>query len=188
MKNKIILIHCKARSGKDTVAEMIRNNCKVRGLSSAINSNAHSVKEVAREVFSWDGVKDERGRRLLIDITNAGYNYHPNFWEIENTCNYIKPHTNNITLIPDFRYETTYDYFKNYCRVADLELITIHVLRPDHDNELGELQNDVSETHLATFDYDITIVNNGTLEELESKVDMYFEGIILDEKEEEVSK
>ena len=70
MKNKIILIHGKARSGKDTVAEMIRNNCKVRGLSSAINSNAHSVKEVAREVFSWDGVKDERGRRLLIDITN----------------------------------------------------------------------------------------------------------------------
>ena len=63
MKNKIILIHGKARSGKDTVAEMIRNNCKVRGLSSAINSNAHSVKEVAREVFSWDGVKDERGRR-----------------------------------------------------------------------------------------------------------------------------
>lgn len=184
MKNKVILIHGKARSGKDTVAEMIEAKCKQRGLSSAINSNARAVKDLATNYFGWNGDKDERGRQLLIDITNAGYNFYPNFWEIRNVVDYMRTQENHVSLIPDFRYEATYDYFKKYCQIEDLELITIHVLRPDHDNELGKLQHDISETHLSTFDFDITIVNNGTLEDLENKVEMYFEGIVLDEKEE----
>lgn len=179
MKTKIILIHGKARSGKDTVADMIKQNCSIRGLTCSISPNARPVKEIATRIFGWDGEKDERGRGLLIDITNAGYNYDPNFWEKENVTHYVDD-SNNLILVPDFRYETTYNYYKTFCEVFGHELITLHVVRPDHDNELGKLKEDISETHLATFDFDFVINNTGTIEDLEKLVDMYFNGIVYD--------
>ena len=69
---KIILINGKARSGKDTLASLIRGILGHRKV--LIRPNAYSVKECALKYFSWNGAKDTKGRQLLIDITNLGLN------------------------------------------------------------------------------------------------------------------
>ena len=69
----IVLINGVARSGKDTFAEMlVPYLCEDK--KGFILPNAFGVKEVASRVYGWDGDKDERGRSLLIDITNIGIN------------------------------------------------------------------------------------------------------------------
>ena len=42
---------------------------------------AGPLKRVAREIFGWDGTKDEKGRRLLQVLgTDAGRAYNPDLW------------------------------------------------------------------------------------------------------------
>ena len=65
---KVILLSGKARSGKNTAAEVILK--EYTGIPFAF---ADDIKTVAYKYFGWHGEKDELGRKTL-----AGHRYH---WE-----------------------------------------------------------------------------------------------------------
>lgn len=94
------------------MAMELHNELKRRGLYGWIDGFAHGVKQVAVESFGWDGVKDEKGRRLLQIVgTEAGRAYNKNIWAIRayetNLLNvYPLP---NFLIFDDWRYPNEYE-------------------------------------------------------------------------------
>lgn len=156
-KKTIILINGKARSGKDTLAKMLYKGIQPHtDKNILITHNAQAVKKIAREFFTWDEIKDNKGRQLLIDITNSAYNYDPYFWE-KKTINYINTCNSDVAIIPDWRYMSTYEFFKE----QGYNVITLHMERVKLNNGLSDtLKNDISEQGFNNFSYDYKIINN----------------------------
>lgn len=147
---KIILINGKARSGKDTLASLIKGRLKDKKV--LIRANAQSVKDCARKYFNWNGDKDDKGRQLLINITNIGYNADPYLWERKTLEYALAKDVYDYLIITDWRYTSTYDYFKQ----QDYEVITI-LRQRDIDNGLSDnLKNDISEQGFnIVYDFEV---------------------------------
>lgn len=159
MKKQIILINGIAGSGKSSLAAYIQEKLENINKMCLIAHNADSVKHLAKDYFGWDGIKDFKGRQLLINLSNLGYEYDEFFWEKKNIINEID---RTICVIPDFRYHKTFEYFKK----EGNEIITVHITRPNFENGLDEkLKNDKSEQGFEGFDFDFEVINN-TLDDL----------------------
>lgn len=163
----IVLINGVARSGKDTLAELLMPYLCDQDQTGFILPNALSVKEMAKNVYGWDGEKDERGRSLLIDITNTGYKYDPMFWE-KRAVSHLKHVEKGLNtafdyvIVPDFRYPVTQRYYI----ACGYRVVTIYIVRPEFDNELGVNKFDVSEMPMD-IDFDFVVKNDSDLEALE---------------------
>lgn len=159
MKPLVILINGKARSGKDFLAELIKEH-NIKNVS--ILHNAAAVKTIAKNFFGWDGIKDEKGRRLLIDISNVAYNYDDYFWE-RKTENNIIPLYDEIIVIPDFRYTKTNQYFRG----KGYRVITVYIEMDKDINDINnEVKNDLTEQKQdIKFDYEI-VNEYGNVEKL----------------------
>ena len=72
---KILLLTGRAGSGKDTFCDLATRS----GVNVARHAFADSLKRLAFNA-GWDGVKDEKGRRLLIDLGNSIRSYNVNFF------------------------------------------------------------------------------------------------------------
>lgn len=152
---KIILINGKARSGKDTLASMIKG--KLGDKKVLVRGNAQSVKDCAFRYFNWNGEKDTKGRQLLIDITNLGYSQDPYHWDRMTLEYALKRDNYDYLIITDWRYMSTYEYLKS----EGYEPITIYRQR-DIDNELHEsLKNDISEQKF-NITYDLEVLGDIT--------------------------
>lgn len=168
MKN-VILICGRAGSGKDTVAQMLKsfiNNDLVPVNKCVVISNAQGVKDVATKYFNWNGEKDTEGRDLLINITNFGYSINKNFWELKTMemlteAMKLQPFTNTL-IIPDFRYEVTYDFFSQIA----LNIKVIKVV----NSRVGITHDDKSERDFEGFPVDYTVFNNGSMIDLKMQV------------------
>ena len=175
MKKTIILVHGIAGSGKNTFCDYVDarlGSCKDK-LSSIIG-NADAVKRIARTQYGWKNEKDERGRQLLIDVTNAGYNYDLYFWEkackdtierrLSNTLHYRTDRMDKFFLVNDWRYPCTFEFWMNK---EDFEVVTVHITGKENNfNYSDRITMDKSEIGLKDFKFDHTIVNDGDLLDL----------------------
>lgn len=166
---KIFLISGKARHGKDTVAEYIRDYYKDKDVIN--NSYAYYMKDYAKRITGWDGSDDNKPREFLQQFgTNL-------------VRNQIDEYFFNNRMIEDLK---VFDYFFDVVTISDGRLpseidmirdnfdnvFVVRVNRPDFDNGLTEEQKK-HRTEVALDDYknyDYVISNDGTLEELEKKV------------------
>ena len=166
---KVICISGHAQHGKDTTAQMMRKALWGFGQRVLIIHNADLLKFMCKQLFSWNGEKDERGRTLLQYVgTDVVRNKKPGFWacfiadvlELFNTdWDYV--------LIPDCRFPNEIDLLKS----RGFDVIHVKVTRDDFDNGLTEEQkNHPSETALDSKVPDITISNSGTLVDLTREV------------------
>lgn len=173
---KVILISGKAGSGKDTVAEIIKEKLQSAGNKVVITHYADMVKYVCEKFFSWNGVKDERGRHLLQLVgTDIGRRYDPNIWVnfvitlIECFCS-----DSDYVLIPDCRFPNEVSVIKN-----KFDTILLKVNRPELKSKLTiEQQNHQSETALDNVIPDYCIENTATLHELEYTVNHWMKQVL----------
>lgn len=161
---KIILISGKAEAGKTTTAQYLKdivNYAENGECDAAIVPYGQYVKDTAKMLFGWDGVKDEAGRQLLqtwgTDIVR--HNDH-NFWvDTVQRLAFVCRDMYDYFIIDDARFPNEIDSWKN--RVFNLpwdEVITIRVERPGWENSLTEEQRQhPSETSLDDYNFDITI-------------------------------
>ena len=155
----IILINAKARFGKDSLATYICEELEKLNKTYLISHNAGAVKDLAYSFYNWDGQKDEKGRKLLIDITDTGYSYDEFFWEKKNKINELD---RDVYIIPDWRYLSSFNFFKD----KGYNVTTIHIDRPGFNNNLSStLKNDKSEQGFKDFEFDYEVINN-SLEDL----------------------
>ena len=165
---KVICISAKARHGKDTAAEIMKEYLEMQGKEVLITHFADLLKYLCKSLFGWDGNKDEKGRTLLQYIgTDVVGKKNPAYWAqfvsnvlcmFENEWDYV--------LIPDCRYPVEIETMR---QIFDTTIVRIE--RPNFDNGLTEAQkNHPSEVDMDNYPFDYKILNNGTLEEFRQEI------------------
>ena len=171
VKKVIFLVSGKARHGKDTVGGILEERY---GFGVSGYHFADSLKALASKSFNWDGNKDQRGRKLLIDIGASARAYDPDYWA-KLTCEKIEKTGALRVSICDWRFPNEEDYVKKWATEKGFEVITLRVIRYNEDNtifqnDLGINANDVSETALDgknNFDY---VLKNKRIPELNVQI------------------
>jgi len=172
---KIFIIAGKARQGKDTVCEFIRDYYK--DLKILHLPNNYYMRDYAKRITPWDGEDATKPRELLIELADfARHNIDEHFY-IKRTIEDIFVLSNyyDIIIVPDARFpyeiEMPKDKFDN--------VISLYVERPNYISELSsENKKHATETSLDNYDnYDYKIINDGTLEDLRNKVNDLLEKI-----------
>lgn len=167
----IILISGKARHGKTTFANMLKEEHALIGRKAVATSYAKYLKLYAKELTDWDGENDTKPRKFLQDLgteirKSLGK---PEFFvkRLEDDIDVYSQFASTV-MVDDARLPIEIEYFKNkyHNRVK-----TIKIIRPNFVNSLGELeQAHETENELNNYEaFDYTIMNDGTLEDLRTK-------------------
>ncbi len=168
MNIKVITLSGKARHGKDTVAEMLREVLEGNGHSVKVMHYADLLKFMCRTFFDWDGQKDDAGRKILqyvgTDVIRAK---RPDFWvDFIRSVLELFPDEWEYVIIADTRFPNEVDAMKH-----SFDTTHVRVFRKNFTSPLSpEQQAHPSETALDTYDYDYALVNDGTLNDLHKHV------------------
>ena len=159
---KIILISGKARHGKDTTAQFLRELLEQRGKKVLICHYGDLVKYICKTFFDWDGKKDEAGRSLLQRVgTDAIREKCEDYWVqfILDILTFF-PDEWDYVIIPDCRFPNEV----SLPGIVSPDTVHIRVVRPDFDNGLTpEQKTHPSETALDDWKPDFVFCNNGSL-------------------------
>ena len=155
MKKQVIIINGTGGSGKDTFVEFCSEFAKVTNFSSV-----DKVKEAAKVLVGWNGHKDEKSRKLLVDLKRLSIDYN------DYPTKYIK--------------EQFEEFNKN-----DSEYLFIHIREIDEIEKIKKMLNaktllitnprvalitsNSSDGNVYKYNNDWTIENDGTLEDLKQK-------------------
>ena len=175
---RIILISAKAQNGKDTVAELAKEELELRGKKVLICHYADLLKYICKTFFNWNGVKDDTGRTILQHVgtdiireQQLKHDYWVDFiidmlWMFYDEWDYI--------LIPDCRFPNEVERMKEEFNGSWNHYSTVQAIRvnrPNFDSGLTQEQlNHSSECALDGYEFDHYIDNNGTLDDLKLKV------------------
>jgi len=170
---KMIVISGSAGHGKDTVAKILRSNLERRGYSVLICHYADVLKAICREFFGWNGEKDEAGRNMLQHVgTDIIRNKSPDFWADLLTDIILMLDQWDFVIVPDCRFPNEI----TRPREKGVDTYHLHVSRPSYNSKLTSAQfNHISENAIIDVKPEYTIFNDGNLEELEAKVNVFME-------------
>lgn len=175
---KIFAVSGKAQHGKDTFANILYEELTNKGHRVLLTHYADLLKFICKSLFNWNGEKDEKGRQILQYVgTDIVRKERPNYW-VEFVIDMIDLFGENwdYVIIPDTRFPNEIDMLKEkYDKVEH-----IRVVRPNFTSTLTEEQlKHPSEIALDNVIPDITIFNQGTMEELKELVNNYIkDGVI----------
>ena len=172
MKGTIILSG-KSGSGKDMMAQFMKEELAKHGQKTLVIHFADAVKWFCRDFLDWDGKKDEVGRTLLqtvgTDIVRAK---HPNFWTgiVVGLIQAFEPYEDfDLAIIPDAR-------FPNEVNISLENLQNCVSVRIERKNADGtpwinpvlteDQRNHPSETSLDVFAFDYIVHNDEGLDML----------------------
>lgn len=168
-----ILISGKSGSGKDMLAQFMKEELEKKGKRVLIIHYGDAVKWILRDYFNWDGNKDVVGRTLLQRIgTDVVRAKHPNYWTgiVVGFIQAMEPYSDfDVAIIPDAR-------FPNEVDIALQELKGCIATRIERQNPDGtpwinpvlteDQQNHPSETSLDHYAFDYIIHNDEGLDVL----------------------
>lgn len=173
---KIFLIAGKAESGKAEVAKMIKEYYIYQRKDAVITEYSKYLKEYAKEMTDWDGLKVNKPRKFLQDL---GYYIRndlnmPNFFT-ERMLEDIKVYERDfeVAVICDVRYPNEIKDIKN---TYD-DVISILVVNQFGQSSLSiEEQTHESELALENYEgFDYTIINRD-LKEVKEGLFNFLEG------------
>ena len=175
----IFLIAGKANSGKDTSAEFIDNYVKLKGLKVVNLQLSSYIKMYAKKISGWNGEEDSKPRSLLQELgTDIIRNKIDNYLFINRIIEDIKVYSYyfDVITISDGRMPEELDMIKN----AFDKVYRLRVERPSFKSSLNkeELKHK-TETALDNYtNYEYTIINDGSLEDLNNKVKQIVDEVI----------
>lgn len=168
---KIYIFAGKARSGKDTSADYIKQYYENNGKSVVTLQYSTYLKEYAKKITNWSGSDQDKPRQLLIELGT------------DLIRGKIDKYLFVNRMIEDI---IVMSYFFDVIIISDARLIEeleipreklenvkiINIKRPNFDNGLTkEQKNSLTESALDNYtNYDYSIVNDGTLENLNEKI------------------
>jgi len=164
MNKQVIIINGTGGSGKDTFVEFCSEFAKVTNISSV-----DKVKEAAKILVGWNGEKDEKSRKLLVDLKQLSIKYN------DYPTKYI---------------QEQYEEFKN----SKSEYLFIHIREIEEIEKIKKLLNaktllirnprvalitsNNSDGNVYKYEYDCTIENDGTLGDLKEKAKEFVKEIL----------
>lgn len=148
----VFIINGGAGVGKDTFVEMCGLYTEVLNYSSV-----DKVKEIAR-LAGWDGSKDEKSRKFLSDlkVLTSEYNDMP-FNAMQLMVNFFMRNNIYKVMFLHIREPEEIDRAKKEFDARSLLIIRDSVKR---------IESNMADAHVYDYDYDFTICNNGTFDDL----------------------
>lgn len=170
-ESKIIILSGKARSGKDTSLEILKKKYEQIGLKVISLFYASYIKEYAKKISKWDGSDETKPRTLLQVLgTDIIRNTIDDKFFINRIIEDIKVYSKffDVIIVGDARFiEEIEDIKNNFSNV-----VSINIRRENKDLLTKKEQLHITETALDNYEnYDYIIENNGTIEELERKLE-----------------
>lgn len=154
---QVVIVNGQARSGKDTFCDL----CDIYGFTMKYSSVDH-IKEVAK-MLGWNGKKDEKSRKLLSDLKDAAIKY--NDLPMNLTRRFVSAQRmNNDVIFLMIREPEEIERAKR-----EFNAITLLVTRPDSEN----ITSNNADRDVNRFKYDVVISNDGTLDDLQKKADVF---------------
>ena len=186
MENKkplIFVVSGKARAGKDTTCEFIRNYAKLKNLQSTNLQFSSYIKMYAKTIVNWDGNDDTKPRTLLQELgTDVIRKNIDELFFVNRIIGDIKVYSYylDIITISDTRLPIEIDSLK---KEFD-NVVSINIERPGYESSLNIAEkNHVTETALDNYhNFDYVIINDGTLDELNTKAKKILDEVIDNEK------
>ena len=164
---KLFVLAGKARSGKDSAADIIEgyyNDKKIIKLMYGC-----PIKHYAKILSNWDGSEETKPRTLLQEIGVESRKINPGYTtrRMEEDINILKKYF-DIIIITDTRMKDEIIMPKQKFK----ETVTIKLVRDNFESELSKNeQKNITETALDNYnDYDYIVHNSGTLEDLKQKI------------------
>lgn len=155
MDKKVIIINGTGGSGKDTFVQFCSEFANVTNISSV-----DKVKEAAKSLVGWNGEKDEKSRKLLVDLKQLSINYN------NAPTKYVEEQYNL------FQKSNSEYLFIHIREISEIEKIkkmlnakTLLVINP----RIALITSNESDGNVYKYNYDYTIENDGTLEDLKQK-------------------
>jgi hypothetical protein len=174
----VLIVNGKPEVGKDTFSENIKDifttNVNGRLIFQNISTIDH-IKQIAKRQFGWDGIKDDKGRRLLSDLKDSStrYNAGPFQHVVDIVDSFIALYEN----IPDCVFVTIVqsrepdeiskfvEYFKDICKTILIE----------RDNDVNISNH--ADANVSDFAYDYILENNETLESFYESCELIVEDL-----------
>lgn len=167
-----IIISGKSGSGKDMVAEFMKEALAKHGQKALVIHFADAVKDVCTRYFDWDGKKDEIGRTLLQMVgTDIVRKVDPDFWTyiVDILIKSFVEQSNNfdVAIIADARFPNEVNL-----SLENLEnAVSVRIERKNADGTVWinpilteDQRNHPSETSLDVFGFDYIIHNDEGLD------------------------
>lgn len=163
MDKKIFVINGSGGSGKDTFVSFCGETKKVLNVSSI-----DKVREAAKILVGWNGEKDEVSRKLLVDLKKLSIDYN------DAPTKYILSRAEEFM---NSDYEMMFIHVREGEEIdklkKSLNLKSILILNPN----VEEIKSNTSDANVKEYNYDYTILNDGTLEDLKNKVKEFMGGL-----------
>ena len=175
---KIFLISGKARNGKDTITDFIINEYQKRSKKAIRLAFGDYIKMYAKKISDWDGREETKPRELLQNLgTELIRNEIDELFFVKRICDDIRVYSYffDVLVVSDVRMKNEIEIPE---RLFD-NVIKINIVRPNLESPLTESQqHHQTECDLDNYNnYDKIVVNDGTLEELEKKIEKLIEVI-----------
>lgn len=176
---KIIILAGKARAGKDTTAEQIKEYCKQNNLKVVNLQFSYYIKMYAKFITDWDGSEETKPRTILQQLgTDIIRDKIDNYFFIKRIIEDIKvlSYFADVITISDARLPEELDEVYN----AYPNVTKINIVRNNYDNNLNQQEikhrTEISLDNYTNYNY--TIENNGTIEELNIKTNEILKNIL----------
>ncbi len=153
MNKKIIVINGSGGVGKDTFVEFCGEFANVKNISSV-----DKVKEAAQILVNWNGEKDDKSRKLLVDLKQLSidYNDYPMLY-IKQEAEKFRENEEQKMMFVHIREISEIKKVKDLLNAKTL-LIT--------STRVPKITTNQSDANVEQYEYDYYISNDGTLEEL----------------------
>lgn len=172
---KILIINGTPRSGKDSFCDFIKIFCEEEKIYYLNISTVDHIKEIARNNFGWNGIKDAAGRQLLSDLKDASIRYNNGPFnycvqKITEKENHIYEYrlldvkNDNFIFTIHCREPSEIEKFKRY---YGEDCITIFIKREIIEKDVDCYCDQPD--YLKNYNYDFIINNNKALVDLKAK-------------------
>ena len=156
---KIYLLCGKARSGKDTIANLMKKKLEASGNKVCEIAIMRTLKGYLKDYFGWDGKEETKPRTLLQEMGQDILMDVPNF-HVDRICEDIRILSKyfDTFIVPDVRMVHEIEEFRK--RFDDV--VVIGVVKENYVSPLtSEQSNHITERDLDNYkDFDYEIVNS----------------------------
>ncbi len=169
--SKIFLLAGKARSGKDTVAQIINNYYESQGKKAVLLRFTDYIRGYCQKIAGWDGDDKTKPRELMQTLgTDIVRNQINKDFFINRLCEDIMVYKYyfDVIIVSGARFPNELDIPKSKFKNVNI----IMVERPNFVNELTDKQKKhITEHALENYkNYDYLIKNDGDLNNLKEKI------------------